>query len=177
MVQELLTTLHSLLSEFYKATGRLVCHYVLNRGCELEKSVFYFRTVQGGTNKLERHIRQHTQNLSNANRFLRTLPHAAKQAVAQAAALDVALDVQTLPFCDGHLGLSNFSTTLFELDQIVSVNEKLTMRLTCQEEQLFTVLYTVYVTNTAPRILIGIRFMKFDHMNNYVRINCRSKRD
>ena len=87
--------------------------------------MFSFRTVQGGTNKLERHFRQHTQNRSNANCFVRTFPRAARQTVERAAALAVALDVRALPFCDVHLVVSKFAQKLFELGQTVPVNEKL----------------------------------------------------
>ena len=35
-----------------RSAGWVVCRYDLNRSCEVEKSVFSFRSVQGGTNKL-----------------------------------------------------------------------------------------------------------------------------
>ena len=90
----------------------------------MEKSVFSFRTVQVGTNKLKHHIRQHTQNRSNANCFVRTLRRTAKQTVARAVVLAFALDVRPLSFCDGYLGISNFAQTLFEFGQTVPVNGK-----------------------------------------------------
>ena len=66
----------------------------------------------------------HTRKRSDADCFVLTPPCATEQTVARAAALVAALDVRTLSFYDGHLGMSKFAQTLLDLEWTFSVNEK-----------------------------------------------------
>ena len=55
--------------------------------------------------------------------FQRQLPLAARNRVANAAALAVVVDIQPLSFCDGHARMRSFAKTIFELGQKVPANE------------------------------------------------------
>ena len=98
--------------------------YALNGGRPLEKSLYSFKTIQGGTSRLERHIKSRRSGSATLN-FQRNLPRAARGKVATAAALAVCLDLRPLSFCDGHTGLRHFAKSIFELGQTVSENEKI----------------------------------------------------
>ena len=106
-----------------QSAGWLVCRYVRHGSCQIDKSVFSFRTIQGGTLKLERHTKLHTTRRENSSCFVRALPRAAKTSVDHGAALAVALDLRPLSFCDGHRGMTMFAKALFELGKTVPVHE------------------------------------------------------
>ena len=97
--------------------------FAKNGECPASKGLFKFRTVQGGTSRLERHTSSH-KNGSSIARFQRQLPASASSGIAAAAALAAALDIRPLSFCDGHAGMRRFAKTIFELGQTVPVNEK-----------------------------------------------------
>ena len=78
----------------------------------------------GGSTKLESHTKSHKANTSTV-RFLSSLPVFAKNEVAQAAALAVALDIRPLSFCDEHTGVRHFAKTLFEMGQNIPPNERI----------------------------------------------------
>ncbi len=64
--------------------------------------------MQGGTTKLERHSKLHTKEKRSTNCFTRTLLRAAKQKVAESAALAAVFDIPQLSFRDKHVGMADF---------------------------------------------------------------------
>ena len=75
-------------SNTLRSAGWLICRYVKNGGCCLERALFSFKTIQGGTSRLERHTASHI-NGTGTLRFQRQLPTAARKKIAQAAAMAV----------------------------------------------------------------------------------------
>ncbi len=106
-----------------RSSGWLVCPCLMKGGCQSDKSVSSFSTIQGSASKSDRHIRLQTQTRATTSCFVRTLPRAAKQTIAQSAAYAVAFDLRPLSFCDGHPGMSEFAKALVELRQTVPVHE------------------------------------------------------
>ena len=72
---------------------------------------------------MERHTKAH-ESTSNTVRFLNSLPVPARTKVAHATALAVALDIRPSSSWGGHLGMRQFSKTIFELGQKVPVSER-----------------------------------------------------
>ena len=107
-----------------RSAGWLVCRYAKNGDCPLDRAIQIFKTVQGGTPRLERHTKSH-RNGSTAVCFQRQLPISAKKKVALAAALAVCVDVRPLSFCDGHPEMKDFAQSIFEMGQSVPENEKI----------------------------------------------------
>ena len=98
-----------------RSAGWLLCRYALNGGCTLEKSLYSFKTIQGGTSRLERQTKRHRSGSATLN-FQRNLPSASRGNLATtAAALAVCLDFRPLSYCDGHPGLVHFGKSIFEL--------------------------------------------------------------
>ena len=104
-----------------RSAGWLVCRYILNGGCQLEKGLYAFKIVQDCTSRLERHTNSHKNGPVSAC-FQRLLPLAARNRVTNAAAHAIAVDMQPLSFCDGHAGIRSFAKTIFELGQSVPAN-------------------------------------------------------
>ncbi len=73
-----------------RSAGWLLCVYVKNGGCLLQKALYGFKTVQGDTSRLEKDTNGH-KNCSSTVRFRRQLPAAARHKVARAAALAASL--------------------------------------------------------------------------------------
>ncbi len=73
--------------------GWLLCRYAKHGGCPLGKALYFFKTVQGGTSRLERHTSSH-KSTARTVRFQRQLPAAARSKVGSAAALAVSLDIR-----------------------------------------------------------------------------------
>ena len=100
------------------------CRYLLNGRCPLEKSLYSFKTIQGGTFRLERHKKTHKSGYATLN-SQRNLPGVARGKAARSAAIAVCLDLRNFSFCDRHPDLRHFAKSMFELGQTVQENEKI----------------------------------------------------
>lgn len=69
---------------------------------------YFFRTILGGTIKLERHKKLDTDARSAPACLVRTIPRSAKKRVAYGAEKTVALDVHPLSFRNGCKGIAHF---------------------------------------------------------------------
>ncbi len=84
------------------------CRYAMHGGCPLKKVLHCFKTVQGGTWRLELHTS--SQKATDGTvRFQHQLPDAALSEVASAAASAASLGGRPLSFCDGQVGMRQFA--------------------------------------------------------------------
>ena len=74
------------------------CLYLMNGGCQPDKSVFSISTILVNTSKLDHHTRVHTQIRAMPSCLVRNLPRDAKQTIAKSAPYAVALDLRPLSF-------------------------------------------------------------------------------
>ena len=88
------------------------------------KSLSCFKSMQGGTSRLERYTASH-RNHSVIVRFQRTLPAGAKLEIARPADLAAALDIRPLSFRDGHAGIRYFAQAIFEMGHTVPESERI----------------------------------------------------
>ena len=108
-------------NSFSWLAGLLVCKI---GWLSTKKNLHSFRTVRGGTSRVERHTATHKTS-NTILRFQRQLPLAAKSKIAHAAAYAVSLDFRPLSFCDGHDCIRVFAKSIFEMGHSVPGNESL----------------------------------------------------
>ncbi len=92
-----------------RLSGWFFCRYLMNLGCQPDKSVLSFTTIQGDTFKLDRHTRLRTQTRASTSHFARAISLAANKTIAKSAAYNVALELRPMLFCGGHFGMIKFT--------------------------------------------------------------------
>ena len=105
--------------------GWVVCPYVLNGFCAIEKGILKLNPGSGGTNKFGRHIEDHDRVRRDAVQFPRALDMPCREEIADAAAKAVVLDLRPLSFTEG-AGMAKYAEAIFRAGQSIPAGVSVT---------------------------------------------------